>query len=56
MASKKTLSAGNLEALGARRLAELLMDVAERDAAIARRLRLELTAEHEPRRVAVEVR
>ncbi len=56
MVAKKTLSAGNLEALGAQRLAELLMDVAEQDAAIARRLRLELTAEHEPRRVAVEVR
>lgn len=56
MAAKKFLSAGNLEALGARRLAELLMDVAEQDVAIARRLRLELTAEHEPRRVAVEVR
>lgn len=56
VASKRTLSADNLEALGARRLAELLMDVAGRDAAIARRLRLELAAEHAPGRVAADVR
>jgi len=42
MASKKTLNAENLEALGAQRLAELLMDIAEGDAATKRRLRLEL--------------
>lgn len=56
MVAKKTLSADRLEALGARRLAELLMDVADQDAGIARRLRLELTAEHAPSRVAMEVR
>jgi hypothetical protein len=56
VASKKALSADNLEALGARRLAELLTDVAGQDAAIARRLRLELAAEHTPGRVAAEVR
>lgn len=56
MASKRTLSADNLGALGARRLAELLMDVAGRDAATARRLRLELAAEHAPDRVAADVR
>jgi hypothetical protein len=56
LASKTTLSAANLEALGASRLAELLMDVAKQDAAIARRLRLELAAEHAPGRVAADVR
>ena len=56
MASKKTLSADNLETLGARRLAELLMDVAKQDAPTARRLRLELAAEHMPRQVAADVR
>ena len=33
MASKKTLNAENLEALGAQRLAELLMDITEGDVA-----------------------
>ena len=56
MASKKTLNAENLEALGAQRLAELLMDIAEGDAATKRRLRLELTAQEAPETVAVEVR
>jgi hypothetical protein len=56
VASKTTLSVANLEALGARRLAELLMDTADQDAATARRLRLELAAVHAPSRVAVEVR
>lgn len=56
MASKKTLSADTLEALGAKRLAGLLMEVAGQDAAIARRLRLELAAEHTPRRVAADMR
>ena len=45
VASRKTLSADNLETLGARRLAELLMDVAKQDARTARRLRLELAAD-----------
>lgn len=42
MASKKTLSAKNLEALGAARLAELLMDFSQGNIHIKRRLRLEL--------------
>jgi len=42
--SKKTLTAANLAALGAERLAELLIDVAEGHAQIKRRLRLELAA------------
>jgi hypothetical protein len=56
MASKKTLNAENLEALGAQRLAELLMDIAEGNAATKRRLRLELTAQEAPETVAPEVR
>jgi hypothetical protein len=56
MASKTTLNAENLEALGAERLAKLLMDVAEGDAATKRRLRLELTAHAAPETMAVEVR
>jgi tetratricopeptide (TPR) repeat protein len=56
MAAKKTLSADNLEALGARRLAELLMDIAGQNAPIARRLRLELAAEHTPGKVAADIR
>jgi hypothetical protein len=56
MASKKTLNAENLEALGVQRLAELLMDIAEGDAATKRRLRLELTAHEAPEAMAAEVR
>jgi len=56
MASKTTLNAKNLEALGAQRLAELLMDAAEGDAATKRRLRLELAAQEAPEALAAEVR
>jgi hypothetical protein len=42
MASKKTLNAKNLEALGAERLAELLIEISSGSAAAKRRLRLEL--------------
>ncbi len=56
MAPKKTLNAENLEALGARRLAELLLNVAEKDALTERRLRLELAAQKAPESVAAEVR
>ncbi|WP_019016376.1 DUF6880 family protein [Elioraea tepidiphila] len=56
MASKKTLTAENLEALGARRLAALLMDIADDDAAVKRRLRLELAVREAPKTVAAEVR
>jgi uncharacterized protein DUF6880 len=48
MASKKTLNAGNLQALGAERLAALLMEVSQGNAAIKRRLRLELVGEDNP--------
>lgn len=56
MASKKTLNAENLEALGAQHLAELLMEIAAGDAATKRRLRLELTAREAPETMAAEVR
>ena len=45
MASKKTLNLDNLEALGAKRLAEILLELGAGDAGIKRRLRLELSAE-----------
>lgn len=45
MASKTTLNAKNLEALGADRLAELLMELSTGDAAMKRRLRMELAGE-----------
>ena len=41
--SKKTLNAANLTALGADRLAELLMEVSTGSADIKRRLRMELS-------------
>lgn len=56
MVSKRKLNFDNLEALGAKRLAELLMDIAENDAATHRRLRLELAAKEAPETVATEVR
>ena len=45
MASKKTLNAKNLEALGARRLAELLIEISTGNTLAKRRLRLELAGE-----------
>src|SRR4051812_21725299 len=55
MASKKTLNLDNLEALGARRLAGLLLELAAGDAAAKRRLRLELSAEAGPEAVAADI-
>jgi hypothetical protein len=45
MASKKTVTPDNLAALGAERLAAILVELAQTDAEIKRRLRLELAAE-----------
>ena len=45
MAAKKTLNLDNLQALGAKRLAEILLELSQGDAATKRRLRLELAAE-----------
>lgn len=56
MASKKTLNAKNLEALGAERLAELLLEVTAGNAAAKRRLRLALADAQGPGEVASEVR
>lgn len=55
MASKNTLNAKNLEALGAAKLAELLMELTAGDAAAKRRLRLELAGSEGPELVAKEV-
>ena len=54
--AKKTLNTGNLEALGAARLAELLMEVSEGNAAAKRRLRLALAGAESPAEVAKQVR
>lgn len=56
MASKKTLNAKNLEALGAARMAELLLELSAGDAAAKRRLRLELAGSESAGEVAREVR
>ena len=56
MASKKTLNESNLKALGAKRLAELLVEISAGNAAVKRRLRLELAGADSPREVAKEIR
>ena len=56
MASKKTLNAKNLEALGAQLLAELLIEISTGDAAAKRRLRFELANAQSPAEVGSEVR
>ena len=54
--AKKTLNTGNLETLGATRLAELLMEVSEGNAVAKRRLRLALAGAESPAEVAKQVR
>ncbi|MEM5473829.1 DUF6880 family protein [Hoeflea sp. AS60] len=56
MASKTTLNAKNLEALGTQRLAELLIEISTGSAASKRRLRIELAGNHGSAEVAREVR
>ncbi|MBK1663740.1 hypothetical protein CKO38_07360 [Rhodospirillum rubrum] len=56
MASKTTVNAQNLEALGAPRLAALMIDITKGNAVARRRLRLELAGEASPKEVAREVR
>ena len=56
MSSKKTLNAKNLEALGAQRLAELLIEISTGNTTAKRRLRLELASEESPATVAREIR
>ena len=53
--SRKTVSAANLAALGAERLAAILMDAGEDDTALKRRLRMELAAEVGPEHLAAEI-
>ncbi|MEO9129947.1 MAG: DUF6880 family protein [Sphingomonas sp.] len=56
MASTKTLSAQNLETLGAARLAALLIEISAGDATAKRRLRLELAGQSGSAEVAHQVR
>ena len=56
MASRKTLNAKNLEALGTARLAELLIEISRGNAAAQRRLRLELAGAASPADMAQEIR
>ena len=56
MASKRTLNAKNLEALGAQRLAELLIEIGTGNTTAKRHLRLELAGEESPAAVAREIR
>ena len=56
MASEKALNAKNLAALGAGRLAELLLEVTAGDAAAKRRLRMELASRGGGGNVAVGIR
>ena len=56
MASTKTLNASNLEALGAARLAGLLIEISDGNAATKRRLRLELAGAQSPAELVKEIR
>src|SRR5664279_325814 len=55
MASKKTVTLDNLVALGAERLAAILVELADGDAETKRRLRLELAAQTGGDAVAAEI-
>ena len=55
MGARKTVNLANLEGLGARRLAELLLEFGEEDAAIKRRLRLELAGEVGAEAIAADI-
>ena len=54
--ASKTLNAKNLEALGAVRLAEMLMRISEGNAVAKRQLRLELASLESPAKAASEIR
>jgi hypothetical protein len=56
VAARTALNAKNLEALGAERLAELLIEISTGNAAAKRRLRLELAGAQSPAELATEVR
>lgn len=55
MASNKTVTLDNLASLGAERLATILVELADSDAEIKRRLRLELAAEEGGDSIAAEI-
>jgi hypothetical protein len=55
MASKKTVTLDNVAALGPERLAAILVDLAEADAEVKRRLRLELAAQIGGDSIAAEI-
>lgn len=55
MASKTTLNARNLEALGPERLAQLLIEISTGDAAAKRKLRLALAGAEGPKEAAREI-
>jgi hypothetical protein len=55
MASKKAVTLDNLAALGAERLAAILFELADSNAEIKRRLRLELAAQTGSDTVATEI-
>jgi hypothetical protein len=55
MASRKTVTLDNLTALGAERLATILIELAESDAEVKRRLRLELAAQSGGDTIAAEI-
>jgi len=56
VAARTTLNAKNLEALGPERMAELLIEISNGNAAAKRRLRLELAGAQSPGELAKEVR
>src|ERR687883_1659393 len=55
MASRKTVTLDNLTALGAERLAAILVELGEGDAEVKRRLRLELAAQSGGDTIAAEI-
>ena len=54
--ASKALNTANLEALGASRLAQLLIEISEGNAPVKRRLRLELASTDSPTAVANQIR
>lgn len=54
--SKKTLNTSNLEKLGAEKLAELVMELVQGNAALQRRARMELGAAQGPKELAADLR
>jgi len=54
--SKKTLNKANLEKLGPEKLAALVMDLVQGNAALQRRARMELSAAQGPKDVAADLR